>query len=80
MYTDIILVKQDRLLNTSSTMNLRFYCRLRYELFIKISYYLFYVIDLFLYSAHDHASAIFSVFTLYFFAFLRERERERKRG
>ena len=80
MYTDIILVKQDRLLNTISTMNLRFYCRLRYELFIKISYYLFYVIDLFLYSAHDHASAIFSDFLLFIFSvFEREREREREK-
>lgn len=38
----------------------------------------FYVIDLFLYSAHDHASAIFSVFLLFIFCvFEREREKER---
>ena len=38
----------------------------------------FYVIDLFLCSAHDHASAIFSVFLLFIFCVF-ERERERKR-
>ena len=78
MYTDIILVKQDRLLNTSSTMNLRFYCRLRYELFIKISYYLFFMSLICFCAVLMIMHQLFSrFFYSLFFAFLRERERKR---